>query len=201
MPSTDYRLQCRCGSVAGTVARAASVTRITCYCRDCQAYAHALSNPAAILDDLGGTDIVATLQQHVRLTQGIQALACLLLSERGLLRWYASCCNTPIANTARNHKLSYVGLVHTCLAPSQQSLAAAFGPTSMPINTKFAKAKLGASAFAALPTIARIFLSVARARVDGSFKQSPFFAASEGTPVVAARVLSAAERDQAMNAV
>ena len=89
---------------------------MSCYCRDCQAFAHALGNPGAILDKLGGTDIVATLQQYVTFTKGTEALACLSLSERGLLRWYANCCNTPIANTARNPKLSYVGLVHTCLA-------------------------------------------------------------------------------------
>ena len=82
---------------------------MTCYCRDCQAYAHALGNAGAILDDLGGTDIVASLQQHVMLSQGTDALACLSLSDKGLLRWYASCCNTPIANTARNHKLSERG--------------------------------------------------------------------------------------------
>jgi hypothetical protein len=71
----------------------------------------------------------------------------------------------------------------------------------MPVNTKHAKAKVAASTFAALTSIARIFASIARARMDGSYKQSPFFAAAEGTPVVAPRVLSAAEREQAMNAV
>ena len=69
------------------------------------------------------------------------------------------------------------------------------------VNTKHAKAKVAASALTTLPSIARIFASVARARVDGTYKQSPFFVAAEGAPVVAPRVLSATEREQAMNAV
>jgi hypothetical protein len=201
MASTDHPLQCRCGHLTGTVAQTPRVTRVTCYCRDCQAYAHALGLPEAILDDIGGTDIVATLQQYVRLIKGTDSLACLSLSDRGLLRWYARCCDTPIANTARSPKLSYVGLVHTCLGPSQRSLDAAFGPTSMPVNTTHAKAPVAARTFTALTSVARIFASVARARLDGSYKQSPFFVEALGTPVVVPRVLSAAEREQAMNAV
>ena len=201
MTATDHPLQCRCGRLVGVIAQTARVTRMTCYCRDCQAYAHALGNPEAILDQIGGTDIVATLQQHVRLTKGAESLACLSLSERGLLRWYAGCCDTPIANTARNPKLSYVGLVHTCLGPSQHSLDVAFGPTSMPVNTKHAKAPVAANALSALTPLVRIFASVARARLNGTYAQSPFFVAPAGKPVVAPRVLSAAERERAMNAV
>lgn len=177
------------------------MTRLTCYCRDCQAYAHALGNPQVVLDALGGTDIVASLQQHVTFTHGADALACLSLSERGLLRWYAGCCKTPIANTARNPKLSYVGLVHTCLGPSRESLGAAFGSASMPVNAGHAKAPVRGSALAAVGTFVRIFASVGRARLDGTYKRSPFFVAGTSTPVVAPRVLSLAERQKANEAV
>ena len=201
MTSTAHPLQCRCGRLTGVVVQAARVTRATCYCRDCQAYAHTLGNPEATLDHIGGTDIVATLQQHVRLTKGAESLACLSLSERGLLRWYASCCNTPIANTTRNPRLSYVGLVHTCLGPTQRSLDAAFGPASMPVNTKHAKAPVATNALRMLTSIAGIFASVARARLNGTYAQSPFFVAPAGKPVVAPRVPGAAELERARNAV
>jgi Family of unknown function (DUF6151) len=201
MNSSDHLLQCRCGRLAGVVAKAARTTRAVCYCRDCQAYAHALGNPKTVLDHVGGTEIVATLQQHITLTKGVDSLACLSLSERGLLRWYASCCNTPIANTARNAKLSYVGLVHTCLGQSQRSLDAAFGSASAPVNTKHAKGPVTANRLGSLVSVARIFASVARARLDGTYKRSPFFVGQAGTPVVTPRVLSAAERAKAMNAV
>jgi hypothetical protein len=201
MPSADHPLQCKCGRLSGSIARAAKLTRVACYCRDCQAYAYALGNPETILDALGGTDIVATLQQWVRFTKGTEALACLSLSERGLLRWYASCCNTPIANTGRDPQVSYIGLVHTCLGEAPISLEAAFGPTRAQVNTKHAKGRIASSALGMLTSVARIFSAVALARIDGTYKQSPFFVAGEGRPVVAPRVLSAAERERAMNAV
>ena len=87
----DHALRCRCGTLQGTVRHTERVNRGVCYCRDCQAYAHALGNAGMILDNLGGSDVVATLQQHVTFTKGTEALACMSLTERGLLRWYASC--------------------------------------------------------------------------------------------------------------
>jgi hypothetical protein len=52
-------------------------------------------------------------------------------------------------------------------------------------------------------TIASIlrFLSVLiRARLDGSYKRTPFFAPERGTPVVAPKVLTSSEWAQVMSA-
>jgi hypothetical protein len=201
MLATDHILRCRCGHLQGTLSHAARVTRMSCYCRDCQAYAHALGNPASVLDRLGGTDVIATLQQYVSFTTGTDTLACLSLTETGLLRWYASCCNTPIGNTARGPGLSYVGLVHNCLGQSPESLDATFGPARMPVNTKHAKGRVSTSPLSMLASTARIFASVLRARLDGTWRRSPFFGPSELKPIVPSRVLSAGERERAMNAV
>ena len=74
-----------------------------------------------VLDAAGGTDIVQTLPKYVEFTDGIDALACMRLTENGLLRWYAECCRTPIANTMANFKLSFVGLIHSGLTTTGQS--------------------------------------------------------------------------------
>jgi hypothetical protein len=202
MLANDHPIQCRCGQFRGTLCRAASVSRLSCYCRDCQAYAHALGEPEMILDPLGGTDIAATLQQHVSFTSGTDKLACLSLTERGLLRWYASCCNTPIGNTARDPRLSYVGLVHNCLAKTPGLLDAAFGPARMPVNTKHAKDSISSNLLSTLASTARIFGSVLRARLNGTWRRSPFFfSPADLQPAVLPRVLSPKEHDRAMNAV
>jgi hypothetical protein len=52
-------------------------------------------------------------------------LRCLSLSEKGLLRWYAGCCGTALANTPRNPRIANVGLMHTCITGSLES---SFGP-------------------------------------------------------------------------
>lgn len=50
------------------------------------------------------------------------------LSEKGLLRWYAKCCNTPIGNTLADYRISFIGLLHDCLTRTGESLDESFGP-------------------------------------------------------------------------
>ena len=172
-----------------------------CYCKDCQAYAHFLGKAEEILDEMGGTDVVATLPKYVSFTQGFEALACMSLSEEGLLRWYASCCNTAIGNTGRDFKVSFVGLVHTCLEDPSKSLESSFGPVRMRVNTKSAKGKPKSMPVSTITSVLWFMTSLIRARLDGSYKRTPFFAPDRGTPVVPPKVLARSERDRVMNAV
>ena len=82
--------------VKGTVRELASANQVVCYCKDCQMYALFLGRESDILDEHGGTHVLQLLPKNVAFTQGTEALACVRLSENGLLRWYASCCKTPI---------------------------------------------------------------------------------------------------------
>ena len=201
MQKTIRKIQCKCGHLQGSVSSAAGVTRLSCYCRDCQAYAHALGNAERVLDELGGTNVVTTLQQHLSFTKGAESLACHSLSEQGLLRWYANCCNTPIGNTARDPKLSFVALVHNCLGESVATLDTEFGATRVHTNTKHAKGKVASSAMSVLFSTTRIIASVLRARANGTWKHSPFFQPGSFKPVATPRVLSAEERERAFKAV
>jgi hypothetical protein len=195
-----HPLRCRCGRLKGEVAEPRKGSRGVCYCKDCQAYAHALGNASAVLDELGGTDVVATLPKRVRFTSGVDALACLSLTERGMSRWYAGCCRTPIGNTMNDFRFPYVGLVHSCLG-SGDAIDAAFGPVRMRVNTKSAEGgrpkamplSQAAALLAFLPT-------VLIARLDGSYRTTPFFSA-DGKPVAQRRVLTREELEAARNAV
>lgn len=197
--TTSHRLRCRCGTLTGYVGHPKKARRGMCYCRDCQAYAHALAGDSGILDAQGGTDVVATLQSNVTLTHGNEALACLSLTPNGLLRWYASCCNTPIANTTRNYHMSYVGLVHTCLHDASESLDDAFGPVRMRVNTRSARAPVKPTPFGTLNAVAGLSLALVRARLDGSYRRTPFFD-SQGIPATSPRILTPDERARAMSA-
>ncbi len=194
-------LRCRCGTLKGNVSHPERVNRGVCYCKDCQAYAHFLGKTDDILDEMGGTDVVATLSKYVTFTQGTEALACMSLTENGLLRWYASCCNTPIGNTRRDFKVSFVGLVHTCLGDSSKTLDDCFGPVRMRVNTKSAKGRPESMPLSTITSILRFLTSLIRARLDGSYKCTPFFDSRRGSPVVRPRVLSSGERERVMNAV
>jgi hypothetical protein len=184
----------------GHISHPEKVSRGVCYCKDCQAFAQFLGAPSDILDEMGGTDVVATLPKYVTFTQGMEALTCMSLTENGMLRWYTSCCNTPICNTPRDFKFSHVGLIHTCLANPTRTLDESFGPVRMRVNTKHAKGKPQSMPISTIASIIRFLSSVIRARLDGSYRHTPFFASDRGTPIVTPKVLSNDERERLMHA-
>lgn len=114
MPN-DIAIRCSCGTLEG-VARDLSPSvgnRVVCYCKDCQAFARYLGRGAEVLDDAGGTDIFQTSPARVSFARGADRLACVRLTRKGPLRWYARCCDTAIGNTAAGPGVPFVGLVHS----------------------------------------------------------------------------------------
>jgi len=192
----NHLLRCRCGTLQGNLERSASATRAICYCRDCQAYARFLGTPG-VVDENGGTEVVASLPRHVHFTAGLDVLSCVSLSEHGLLRWYAGCCKTPIGNTPRSPKVPYVGLIHSCFEGGSPAIEATFGPRRIAVNTRSARNPVRSTAMATAARVIGLMASALGNRLGGTYKQNPFFAADTGTPIRAVRVLSSAERERA----
>ncbi|AKC88070.1 DUF6151 family protein [Pseudoxanthomonas suwonensis] len=166
-------LRCRCGQLRGEVDLARAHARATCYCRDCQAFARFLGQPV-VLDASGGTDIVAAAPDAVRITAGAGHLAAMSMSPKGLLRWYAACCRTPLANTPRDPKVYYAGVVTACLAPG--AVDATLGPRDrIVVNTGSATAPVQKASLRFLLGGLRIFGPVALARLRGRRSGAPFF--------------------------
>jgi hypothetical protein len=152
------------------------------------------------VDGNGGTAIVASLQSSVTFTQGSDKLACLSLTDKGIYRWYASCCRTPIANTVRRPQMSYVGIVHSCLGESAQQAAEAW-PEHFDVNPTHAKgpvAKPGLRAFIGTLMIARLVLG---ARFSGRWRQSSFFRNGSTQTATEVLVLAHAEFERARESV
>jgi len=195
-----HRFHCRCGTVQGEVLQPRQGVRAACYCRDCQAYAHVLGEPGRVLDAAGGTEVVATQAPYVRFTAGTSSLACLSLSPRGLLRWYARCCATPIANTPRDWRLPYVGLVHTGLGPVE-SLEGGFGPVQLRVNTQSARAAPpGGRGLRGWARFGGLVVRLLAARLRGTYRASPFFD-REGRPAVPVEVVPREKVEQARREV
>ena len=190
MTASDYRLRCHCGTVQGILTDLARANRLVCYCKDCQAFAHALGQADRVLDARGGSDIVQVLPRNLRFTKGTEALACLRLTPKGLLRWYAGCCRTPIGNTLATPGLSFVGLVHTCLDSSEVPLDEAFGPVRTWVNTKGASGDPKPKEEGVGRTIGWFLRTALKARLNGDYKRSPFFNPATGAPIVTPRVLT-----------
>jgi len=188
-------LHCHCGKVQGQLKHIEASVRLVCYCKDCQAFAHYLGQAGSMLDAQGGSDILVSHPQQVEFASGAEAIACMSLSENGMLRWFASCCNTPIGNTSRSHKLAYVGLSSACLA-DPSSLASEVGPVRLRSCTQAAKGKVASAGLAALPVMLGFGVSLLRARIAGSYRQNPFFKAGTAEPIATPTVLAKEERER-----
>jgi hypothetical protein len=196
-----HPLQCRCGAVKGTVESKYTGNRGICYCLDCQAFAHFLGREKEVLDERGGTEVVQTLPRAVTFLQGAEKLACMRLTSKGLLRWYTSCCGTPIGNTLATPKVSFIGLVHLCLRNPQAPLDKAFGPLRNWVNVNSARGTPKPKAGGTLPAMVRLIGMMLKARFNGDYRSTPFFRMDAGSPVVVPRILSDDEHAKLMSAV
>ncbi len=172
--------------------------RVVCYCADCQSFAHFLGRASEILDARGGTDIFQTSPARVAITQGRERLACMRLTPKGLLRWYADCCRTPIGNTATTPEIPFVGLI--CAGFDTASTGHArderLGPVRAHVNTGAAKPDADGRKIqtrGVVPSVLRFAGLVLQARLRGDHKRSPFFDARTAEPSVTPRVLTADE--------
>jgi hypothetical protein len=182
------QLRCRCGAVKGELEADRAFTRATCYCKDCRAFANFLAVPG-VLDASGGTDVVPIAPTAVRFTAGTEQVACISLSPKGLYRWYAACCRTPLGNTPRDPKLPYVGMVTACFDAAPQAVDAAFGPRDrIVLNTGSATAPVRATPLAFVIGGLRILAGILGARLHRE-RTSPFFDAS-GHPLREPEVIS-----------
>jgi hypothetical protein len=92
-----------------------SRVRVVCHCGDCGAYARHIGNAEA-------TQIVQATPDQLRILAGSEHLRCLRLTENGLIRWFASCCMTPLANTSSRAWIPFVGLMTSVLDTEEEAL-------------------------------------------------------------------------------
>lgn len=186
-------LRCQCGKLQGEVDAKQVAARAVCYCKDCQAFARYLKAEERVLDAGGGTEVEAALPAAVRFTSGLEHLACMSLSPKGIYRWYASCCNTPIGNTPRDPKMSYVGVVRTCLDAPLDTIERDLGRVRMVASSSSAYGPSKPKPLGSVLAIGKIGVMLVKARLNGGWRDNPFFDAS-GAPVRAPRVLTLEER-------
>lgn len=185
-------MRCRCGQVKGEVDTRRAYTRATCYCRDCQAYARFLGQPG-LMDANGGTDIVPMSPAGVRITEGLEHVACMALSDKGVLRWYASCCRTALGNTARDPNLAYAGMAAACFDAAPEVIDTALGPRDrIVLNAGSASGPVRGTPVAFFIGGLRILGNVLAARIRG--RRPTLFFEPDGRPIRTPQVLTAEQR-------
>ena len=176
------------------------VVRAVCYCDDCQAFAHYLGRADTVLDAYGGTSIFQVSPSRLTITEGAQHLACVRVTDGRLLRWYASCCGTPIGNTPDSYKMHFLGLVHVFLdfAELEVPVDKALGLVRARAFRRFAtgdRSVINAMPGSFWPFLLGGIRRILGARLTGAYRSTPFFDAS-GTPVATPRRLTREERSR-----
>lgn len=187
-------LRCACGKLQGEVEPGKVAARAVCYCKDCQAFARFLGRESELLDDAGGTEVASALPGAVRFTGGIEHLVCMSLSPRGLYRWYAACCNTPVGNTPREPTMPYAGLMRACLAAPPDTLDRQLGRSRIMVQTTSALARVRPTPLRTAWAVAKIGSMILRARLGGGYRDNPFFQPGTSEPLRQPRVLTLDER-------
>ncbi len=134
--------------------------------------------------------MLATLPRFVAFDRGLERLHCVSLAPKGLYRWCAACCRTPIGNTPCNQKLSYLGLVRGCVDVSADALDSALGPARMKVSTDSALERMHSTPRETLRGLVKVVRNVGGARLSGGYRENPFFRAGTARPLVAPTVLS-----------
>jgi hypothetical protein len=192
----DAELRCRCGEVYGQVKNASSATanRIVCYCDDCQAFAHYLHR-ADLLDAHGGSDIVQVAPASLSFTGGTERITGLRLGPKGLYRWYASCCNTPLGNMM-GPSIPFAGIVAQGFDSGTQTADGVFGK---PIGASQGKCAIGepppGSTGMNLGLLIKVIRTLVGWRLRGQGWPHPFFDRSTRAAIFPVTTLTPAQRE------
>ena len=193
--SADLSFQCRCGALRGVLRDAAPAkgTRLVCYCRDCQAAVRRLGCEEEYLDEKGGSDIVQIAPKQLQFTQGADRLAAVQLTPNGVYRWYAACCDTPVANTMTTAAIPVAGTYFRNYDAAGRD--AAIGPARGAVFRQSARDGAGDYKPLSVPLIMiRALARTIVARITGSYRRNPFFDRETGAPVAEPHRLGDDER-------
>ena len=179
---------CDCGALTGQLNAEALRfgTHLECHCKDCRA-AHLHFGQADPRP--GGIQIFQTTPDQITIHTGAENLRILRLGPKGPFRWHSSCCNVPLFNTLNRPGLPFAALIADRLKDKSRLgriRAKSFLPSAP------GKSPRHEGAFF---MITRFIFQMARARLTGSWKKTPFFDVETGYPVVKPEVLDRATRE------
>lgn len=175
------RFSCRCGALTGqlTGIDPDEGTHVVCHCADCARADRHFGGPG---DRAAGLAIWQTTPDRVEILTGAGHLRLTRLSPKGLNRWVAGCCGTPMFNTLKGPGMPFAGVLVDCLADR-----AALGPV---IAHGFIEAPDGKTRHQGGLTVGWRFAKRALgARLSGAWRKTPFFGLPGGEPVAEVEIL------------
>lgn len=184
-PPRAQTFACTCGTVQGTahdLGRGRGA-QLNCQCDDCRHAVIWLGHP-----DPGpkGIRYVQIGPDQMTFDRGVDQLRVLAWKNPRLLRWYASCCATPLFNTLDTPKWAFASVMVDRL-----SAPAALAPCTA---QAFVPKPNGKTTYKGIARFARVFFRrVLRARLTGRWRKNPLFDET-GAPITAPYCLTPQDR-------
>lgn len=180
----ELPMRCACGKVTAVAhqVRPQNVNHVICGCRYCRAYARHLGRADDMLDKFGGTEVFQMSPRDLKFTSGAEYIACLRITRKGPLRWYTDCCKTPIANTFETPAVPFMGVAAAFVdrRAIYGELQDFIGPVAVRVNTR--RRAPGKGVLRLVAMVLRFSIMIAKWRLSGDHKHSPFFDALTGEP-------------------
>jgi len=195
MASSDLSFSCACGAVTGTLTDVGprQGDHVICHCTDCQDLTHYLGQAGRVLDAHGGTSLYQSRCARMKLRSGRERLACVHLTDKPTLRWYAACCRTPLFNSYANGRIPYITTQLAACDPAARARL-----TGPPLGHLFTADGIGDTS--ALPGMSmgrlmrRFFPRMIRDMLSGDRRRCELFDARTLEPIAAPRRLTPDER-------
>jgi hypothetical protein len=172
-----------------------TANRVVCYCDDCQAFLHHVGR-ADLLDGSGGTDIVQVAPASLSFHRGAERIVGLRLTPKGLYRWHADCCKTPLGNTV-SPAIPFVGITAQAFVGGASGCDEIFGT---PIGGILGKFAIGdppeGSTRLNVRLIARAVRLILGWKVRGRTWPHPFFDRTSRAPIRPVTTLSREAREK-----
>ncbi|WP_271077958.1 DUF6151 family protein [Aurantiacibacter sp. MUD61] len=187
--------RCKCGAVGGTIDIPPPVDGevIVCHCTDCRDFVRLCGKSEIMLDDLGGVSLFNFRGSRLHFSSGLEQMRCLHMTEKPVLRWVCSCCDTPMFNSFATTRIPFLDIFTATI----KDISPLRGLTSkarhlFPDSATGDASDLPASTPAGL--ILRTTPRIVREYVSGGRKANPLFDAKTGEPIAVPRRVSQAER-------
>lgn len=185
MTRRDLDLSCRCGAFGGTLVgvRPLGVSRVACHCGYCRRYLDDMACPEGA-DALGGSRVFQVSPAKVRFDRGLEHLVAGSYTKKGAVRWYTSCCDTPIANSVRTGTAPFIGIYeHTLPADTRDT---ALGPLLVRLNGPYPSVSQGrvkGAPWHLASMMLRLTALMAVWWLRGDAARSPLFEGPERQPI------------------
>ena len=170
--------QCECGTVTGQVdiSNTRDFVHLKCMCDSCLAFAHLGDHQNTHIDADGFVDLMQALPQNVDIHSGHKTLTTLRLSQKGPMRWYADCCNTPLWITLGTPKIPFTSFLAANLSNRDQLGSVSY----YAFADKLPKAERPKpnGPWGGIKLVFGLIARTFRVKIAGRMKDTPFFDAS-----------------------